>query len=336
MKKMTTLGLCLTMMFALAAVAASGASAALPEWGGCEAAAPGLGKYKDPACLEKATGAAKKTEGDYEWYAGESFGWVHQREHGLEYPFGIEEYQLKPVQLGPITFETTSGKKVECPGTAEDGLGVEIEGRNRIRLQAPNRANGVKLSWAGCHESSGPGEEGAECESADLPYEGYGVVTDSVLVGDEESPQAKLVFVEGKGTENPKVGLELTSLHKPGERYERFGEEVVASGILFEVVCKGAHGIGTVKIGGNKKGKDTIISLITPVDQMVGEGEETTAFSQLFKGTAGIQEPSAPEKGGEEFLDETLENNLERSAWNSTWTDPPEEEAPPIEIKARP
>ena len=69
------LGLCLTAMFTLAAVAASTASAKLPEWGGCEAKAEG--KYEDPVCTVKAH--PKKTNGHYEWYAGASFPWRDQR-----------------------------------------------------------------------------------------------------------------------------------------------------------------------------------------------------------------------------------------------------------------
>ena len=71
--------LCIIAMFLVFAVVVAIASAALPEWGGCEAAPMGKGKYRDSACVEKVTLAAKKAEGDYEWYTGENFGWVHQR-----------------------------------------------------------------------------------------------------------------------------------------------------------------------------------------------------------------------------------------------------------------
>ena len=70
LRQVRMLGLCLTAMFVLAAVAASTASAKLPEWGGCEAKAEG--KYEDSACTVKAH--PKKTNGHYEWYGGASFG----------------------------------------------------------------------------------------------------------------------------------------------------------------------------------------------------------------------------------------------------------------------
>jgi hypothetical protein len=343
-----TLFVCLFAVCALGALLAGGASAALPEWGGCEPSAPGHGKYKDPACIEKATGAAKKTEGDYEWYSGAAFGWVNEREHGLDHPYGIEEYDLDQIEIGATTFETTSGQKIECAGSGPNPIG-----KNQIQLEAPNRIKGVKLTFIGCHESSGPGEEGAECQSPGLEGDGpeyEGLITDAEAARDGEALKGQLVFISGKGGGSPQLGLALTSFYKPGqvvekeyevenpvtEEIEIKKETVVESGHLFEAVCSGSHGIGTVWIGGSKHGKNTIISLISPVDEMVGEGEPTTAFSQLFKGTGGIQEPSAAERGGEQYLTETLENNVERSAWNSPFTDPPEAEAPPIEIKARP
>ena len=257
--------------------------------------------------------------------------------------------KLEPIETGPTTFETISGKKVEC--AAGNGANP-LDSGNRMSLEAPTRVRRVLLSFNGCHESTEDGEEGKECHSPDLPGgpEFEGLITDYVQLLDNEAIKGKLVFVEGKGTETPSIGLSLTSFHKPGEVYEvekevenpETGEEevvfeqVTANGHLLEAVCTGEHGIGTVWLGGNKKGKNAVISLITPVDEMVGEGESATAFSETFKGTNGIQEPSAREGGHEEILYETLENTTEKSAWNSLFTDPPEEGAPPIEIKARP
>ena len=60
MRHVRMLGLCLVAVFAVAAIAASSASA-LPEWGQCEAKAGG--KYSDRNCQTK----AKKGKGEYEW-----------------------------------------------------------------------------------------------------------------------------------------------------------------------------------------------------------------------------------------------------------------------------
>ena len=93
MRQVRMMRLCLVAVCAIVTVvgAAGTASATLPEWGGCEAAPVGKGKYRDPACVEKVTLATKKAEGDYEWYAGENFGWVHQREHGFDEGWGVDQ-----------------------------------------------------------------------------------------------------------------------------------------------------------------------------------------------------------------------------------------------------
>ena len=63
MRHVRMLGLCLVAVFAVAAVAATSASA-LPEWGQCYAKAGG--KYANSNCTEK----AKKGAGKFEWRKG--------------------------------------------------------------------------------------------------------------------------------------------------------------------------------------------------------------------------------------------------------------------------
>ena len=60
MKNVRTLTLCLFAVFALGAVLAQGASAKLPEWGGCEAAAPGHGQVQGPGLPRKGHGCREE------------------------------------------------------------------------------------------------------------------------------------------------------------------------------------------------------------------------------------------------------------------------------------
>ena len=62
MRHVRMLGLCLVAVFAVAAIAATSASA-LPEWGQCYLKGAG-GKYTDSNCQHK---SSKKSPGEYEW-----------------------------------------------------------------------------------------------------------------------------------------------------------------------------------------------------------------------------------------------------------------------------
>jgi hypothetical protein len=296
------LGACLLAMLAVAAVTASGASASLPELGGCEAAPTGHGKYKDSSCIEKVTGAAKKTEGDYEWYTGNAFAWVNNREHHVG--GGTPAWRFN-VGIGATTFETTGGHQIECS---------EGHGRLHVNLaQSTKEVFGGTFYFEGCHEVGG---EEAECASS-----GWGGSADINDEGEgnnlEEGFRGTLGFLEGKGGESPKVGLSLTS-HGKNE-------------ILMLAVCLGPE--GTVWIGGNKKGGDAVISLIEPVDQMVGEGSETAGFTQTYASSGpGLQEWTSFERKHNSVLDEFVQHNFEQSSWNTTFKDTDEY---PIEIKAK-
>ena len=112
-----------------------------------------------------------------------------------------------------------------------------------------------------------------------------GLITDFVQAENEEPIKGKLVFVEGRGTESPELGLSLTAFYKPGQVVvNEYGEEIVEGGYLFEAVCTGPHGIGTVWFGGNKKGKNAVLSLIGRLMRWSAKVKSTTAFTQTFKG----------------------------------------------------
>jgi hypothetical protein len=311
-------------VFVVSAVAAASASAALPEWGTCEAATrtetwegnykvgvTWKGKYEDAACTnpnqpegKPLTGQAQKEKGQYEWYTGLKFARVHKHETGIfsEHPLNYEMV----VSLGETTFETTTaGKGITCSG----GYG-EME----IGAQT-DEVHDALLVFEGCKEAQGAK---AECSSQEFFN---GTINDKYAYEEEKGFKGKLGFVAGKGGASPTVGLYLTGFEKEEK--------------LFVVVC--SHGpLGTVWIGGtNKKGNNSVISLISPVDEMVGEGLPTTAFTQAFSESApGVQAPSKFETGGVLGLQEEVNSGgFEPSAWSSTFADAPERQT---EIKAKP
>jgi hypothetical protein len=300
--------------FAIAMIAATSASASLPEWGGCEPAATGHGRYSDPGCTVKVTGAAKKTEGDYEWYTGAAFGFVYELEH-FKNPEGRqlhhEKLGLLPnegVNVGPSTFETPAHKKMEC---ASGSIYFRLENANTKAVER------VLLNLTGCQS------EGHECESN---LSGFGHVSNENFWSESEALKGTIGFVSGKGTEHPVVGLSLTAFDTKGENAE-------TKRLLF-ASCSG--GIGPLWIGGNPKGGNAVISLLSPVNEMVGEGKEHTAFTQSFVQTGGIQEPTVFEGRKPGGLMGNLENHWEPLGVGASVNLEPEGLAPPIEIKATP
>jgi hypothetical protein len=278
------LGMCMVAVFAIAAVTAAGASAEkLPAWGQCEASETHEGKYADPGCIEPVKKVYGKTTGGYEW-------------HPLE-----GRYHFRNGEIGPTTFETTNGKKIECPGGTLETQTVD----------APNRVSEMLVTFEGCES------EGRVCTSE---FEAPGVISNHLNWLEEQAIEGEVVYLAGKGTTSPTVGLTLTT--------------EVAGQHLFTVVCE--NELGSVEIGGaggkkteRSKG-NTVIGIVSPVDEM------TTEYTQTFDQTAGVQEPTAAEKGKAKSLQMFLSNEFKwvQMGLTSAFTYFSEEELPPIEIKA--
>ncbi len=290
MNRVRTLTLCLLAAFALAAVAASTASASLPEWGGCEPAPTGHGKYRDSACIEPVTGAAKKAEGDYEWYTGNNFGWVNNREHGIGH--GTPEVSFE-IGIGATTFQTTGGdgNPIACTG-----------GNGRIRMNLAESTKGVHdvlLNFEGCHEVGG-GE--AQCTSEGASD---GDINDEFQYSDEEGFRGSLGYLAGKGGADPTVGLSLTTFNKVNPETKQPEKLLIA-------VCNGS--LGTVWIGGEKKGGNAVISVIAPVDTM------TQTYTQTYAPSSqGVQQWTSFEGTHPSVLDEFVLHSWEQSAWSTSF-----------------
>ena len=129
-----------------------------------------------------------------------------------------------------------------------------------------------------------------------------------------EGSEARSSICLARAPHRPRSGLTLEPFRTTKQRKEEgFPPEP-----LFTAICKGE--LGTVEIGGDKKGGNAVISLISPVDQPVDEGE---AFTQTFTESAGIQDPAKPEKGGEKTLRTEFQNLWNRSGSaprSKTWS----------------
>jgi len=133
MKRIRIIGLCLVAAFAMSAIAATGASAANPEYGRCIKTTTGVkGKYSSATCTVLAKEV--KTE-KYEWYAA----------FGSAKPLVLKKFttKLKPAAVTKATLETRAGTKVICTGL--EGAG-EYTGNKAVLI--------TKTTFTGC-ESGG-------------------------------------------------------------------------------------------------------------------------------------------------------------------------------------
>jgi hypothetical protein len=301
-RRLRTLGVCLIAAAAVAAVVASAASAGLPEFGGCEATAGG--KYSDAACTVKAS--PRKTAGKYEWNTGAKFGTVWLKEEfGQEGAVGLENETVE-WQWGPVTFEASDGTKVQCNATSELGEG----GFGRLH---PSNTQTSQLG-EGRFEIHNCEAEGQECFT--LPY---GDVNNRDQWAFEGGLVGKLVFISGKGTESPVVGLAIGA-----PKSAETGRDVP----LLVMNCEAK--VGTIDIGGehrHENGNSVIAVLKSGVDEM------TSSFRLAFQQSHGMQEPAMGEHG-KHSLDALVE-----SLWQPVGIEGEVETTPegaPLEIKAKP
>ena len=324
MRQIKIAGLCLACALALSAIVAANASASLPEWGGCEPTP--RGKYSDPACLRKAE-HRKTQEGKYEWYTGAEFGRV-AREAIHEPPYPMNEYVFSS-EFGPATFETSSGKTMTCArgsgqmelenpetemlGERENPATEEFEPGYTIHGSTKGVKN-VIMNFTGCES------EGQPCASNLAEEVGEVSNEHAWFFQTSEDPIGKLGFIN---KEKGEVGLSLTTTVKTTKKEGQ---------ALLKANCLGP--VGTINIGGETKGKNSIISLIGPTNVM------GTEFTQTYsQGAPGEQVPSAFESAGEDTLRAFLSNEAvwEPIALSTTNTLHKKQEAEPqIEIKAEP
>ncbi|MGO9490062.1 MAG: hypothetical protein ACLQBB_13680 [Solirubrobacteraceae bacterium] len=286
MRRLRVLGLTMLVACAAGSMLVATASAGVPEIGKCQAVEGGSGgKYTDAACTQKARRSHGQLTGGFEWAPLEHL----ERSGGRRSPG-------KLTMQGSMVFETAAGKKIECETMTVASL-VTLTGAKTARTPL----------W----EFEGCSSEGQPCKDQEAPEEGE---INNDFAWFEEPPTAEnengeivptgpapgwrgsLGFIT-RGA-SPAVGMDYTVLND-----ER----------LFEPVkCEGA--IGTVWIGGAKRGRDGIISTIGPLDVMTSKFTETYAES-----APGIQSNTRLD-GHHSSIEAFIENHWEPVALNTTLT----------------
>ena len=146
---------------------------------------------------------------------------------------------------GAIVFETAAGAKIEC---------ATLGGESRLHALSPKATRTPLWIFQGC-------TSGGKICTANNDF--HGEISDEYSWLEEGEPvsgwMGKLGFISGQGSSSPVVGLEYKPLN-----HER----------LFEpIACAGA--VGTVWIGGQRKGGDSFLSSIGPVNKMTPEFTQT-------------------------------------------------------------
>jgi hypothetical protein len=286
-------GLSLVAVFAIAAIAATSASA-LPEWGKCAKIGAKGGKYTDSNCTKKAKkNAAGEFLGEYEWkkgkeianvpFTGASVGsggvlyaeWAFCRE-GSTFNEFLGRHTRAACQAHGASFHRVHEgfPTVEC--TAENSSG-EASGTNSVL--------GVHVTFTGC--------------------KAFGVVP-CENVGPEE---VKTNELKGKLGYLNKAAKEAGVLLEPAKKHGTFAEftcpglevgEVVGGGNIKEGAAHTTSGCTQEcptatpeeeKFGGY----DGVISPITPVNVM------TSTFTQEYKVVGSGSNETCPENVPNKF-----------------------------------
>lgn len=262
MRHVRIMTVCVIAACAICALAAANASAALPEWGKC---------VKLPAIVK----GKEKTKG--------KFGNANCTEPGTEYEFLKGTSELSTEFTNTMTsekaeLETSFGLGTNCTGETARGF-----------LSGTKEVSNVIVTFTGCYVNI---VEEWKCENTFKEEEGE-EYNFKYIKGEIRTfgLKGKLVYISGKGTPTPEVGLQL----EPEQKNGWFA--------FFGCGPAGAHPLPAIKsVVGRKpqgaNGGDKIVSPITPLNVM---GTETT---QVYKSAAhenpetgeiedrGVQEPS--------------------------------------------
>ncbi len=304
------IGVSLVAACALIGAATASASVGLPEAGKCELL-EAVGKYLNSGCTEKARKRHGVYQGNYEWSQ-------------------LSQIEGEPVALdGSFAFETAAGKKIECEALYHE---------SSIALLGPKTTRTPLLIFEGCH-SEGTGA-GHGCRSNDTAAQAEPEIIDDhaewrekvIFEENEEEEEipvgmypgwpGRLGFIGGKGDPNPSVGVAFKV-----KRANQLPYPPVNQLLFSPIVCED-EAVGTVWIGGEHRGGNSVIGALTPVDQM------SSTYTLTFTESApGEQTPERFEGKRQDVLQAFIKGHWEPLAFVGRWTFTLEGDTP-IEIKA--
>ena len=263
MRHVRMLGLCLVATLAIAATAAGTASATTPEWGQCYAKAHG--KYKNASCTAKGSG------GSFEWRKGAA---IAKKGFTGAGGAGVLEDDA-PLQCLNENFEG------EACVNGETGK----EGPNAQKSREAERNGEVIPARVECKHESATGEASGKNDVKNV------VVTFTGCVALGSSPCSNTANAEEIKTSTLKgyLGYLNKSKHEVGVVLEPqtkkglFAKFSCAIGFTFEV------GVPQKKQGkayyGTKGGGDSVISPVTPVNEMSSSFTQVYSINEKYENT---------------------------------------------------
>ncbi len=310
MRHVRMLGLCLVAVFAVAAVAATSASA-LPEFGQCYAKAGG--KYSDRNCQTK----AKKGKGEYEWRKATEVGKSEKQFRGHNVGSGgVLTADIRICNAGTYILLKVSRK------LCEEGGGEYSEPAYETYVE--------------CESETNSGEEAGtkEVKNVSVVFRGCKLFGTTPC---GNSGEEGVIYV------NPLKGS-LGYISKPKKEVGIVLEPVTKKGLFAKFACSGDTlevGVGSEKEGAayspeKTGGYDGIISPIAPVNTM------TSGLTQTYSINSELENiPSHFEGKHNELLETSgtvTENPKEHFVWQRSGetitNENVQESGEEIEIKA--
>jgi hypothetical protein len=298
MRHLRMVGLCLVAVFAIAAVAATSASA-LPEWGQCYVQAKHEGKYTDKNCTVKAKVVNLKPTGEFEWRKATE---VAKKTFTGEAGAGVLEGKYILCATSEGAADTKYGRKgLPCPAGDHEAVFFE----KPIKVECESEANHGEITGA------------KTVAHVSVVFRGCKVLGSSPCSNTVNEGEIRVNTLKGtlgfvnKNATPREVGLLLEPAVKKGE----FASFTCLTGQLGTIVGEGNETEGCA-YPLKACGGDGIIGAQTPVDEMV------THYSQKFTINEATQEniPSkfegtAPLKVLESYL-----FNEEEPQFTSQWS----------------